>query len=154
MLTFKDVKSIIPNTGGITGLDAGFRSVSVSSAADQPKGLFVKLCTEASLQEAISRGAIAAVWPAGDKLPSFAPNHFPVFYAENPYSALRAIALHYREKLKLKPEECGEMTLFTLQEKNEQNIRICHPGLKSGWQEMKELLNISDLSGQGGDGSC
>lgn len=100
MLTYQDVLSLFSRTTGITGENIRFLTVSSLADAKQPKGLFVPVSTDSgTLQEAISNGAVAAVWPEDEKVPAYAPNHFPVFYTQDNLKGLEKIMNSYYEYL-------------------------------------------------------
>lgn len=51
------------------------------------------------LKDAITNGAIAAIWKEGINIPKYTPNHFPIFYCEDFVIGLKNILILYREKL-------------------------------------------------------
>ncbi|MBT2637236.1 MULTISPECIES: hypothetical protein [unclassified Bacillus (in: firmicutes)] len=112
MLTYQDVSSLFSRTTGIKGENIRFHTVSSLAEAKQPKGLFVPVSNDSgTLQEAISNGAVAAVWPEGEQVPAYAPNHFPVFYTKDNLKGLEKIMNSYYDYLS-QHEEIKERTKF------------------------------------------
>lgn len=100
MLTYQDVSSLFSRTTGIRDENIRFHTVSSLAGAEQPKGLFVPISTDSgTLQEAISNGAVAAVWPEGEQVPAYAPNHFPIFYTQDNLKGLEIIMNSYYDYL-------------------------------------------------------
>lgn len=117
MLTYQDVSGLFPKTSGIKDDAIQFYTVSCQAGAKQPKGLFVPVSEESgSLQEAISNGAIAAVWPENVPVPGYAPNHFPLFYAENILKGLEKIMKSYLDYL-TQHEELNDSTKVIFEHK-------------------------------------
>ncbi|MCM3572871.1 MULTISPECIES: hypothetical protein [Mesobacillus] len=112
MLTYQDVSSLFSRTTGIKGENICFHTVSSLADAKQPKGLFVPVSNDSgTLQEAISNGAVAAVWPEGEQVPAYAPNHFPIFYTKDNLKGLEKIMNSYYDYLS-QHEEIKERTKF------------------------------------------
>ena len=112
MLTYQDVLSLFSRTTGINGENIRFHTVSSLADAKQPKGLFVPVSPESgTLQEAISNGAVAAVWPEGEQVPAYAPNHFPIFYTQDNLKGLEKIMNSYYEYL-TQQNDINERTKF------------------------------------------
>lgn len=62
------------------------------------------------MDKAIENGAIAAIWKENEPLPSYTPNHFPVFFVKQPIATLLTLCEDYKGKLNQK--ECETMTKF------------------------------------------
>jgi len=108
MLTYQDVSGLFSKTSGIKDDNIQFHTVSCLAGAKQPKGLFVPISKESgSLQEAIANGAIAALWPENDPVPSYAPNHFPIIYAEDLLRGFEKIMKSYLDFLTQQEELNG-----------------------------------------------
>ncbi|WP_079508345.1 hypothetical protein [Mesobacillus jeotgali] len=117
MLTYQDVSSLFSKATGIKDENIRFQSVSSLAGARQPKGLFVPLSSESgTLQEAISNGAVAALWPEGEKVPTYAPNHFPIFYTQDNLKGLEEIMNLYLNYL-TQHEATKEKTEFIFSDK-------------------------------------
>ena len=100
MLTYQDVTDLFSKTSGIKDDNIQFHTLSCLAGAKQPKGLFIPITKESgSLQEAIANGAIAAVWPENEPVPGYAPNHFPIIYAEDILRGLEKIMKSYLDYL-------------------------------------------------------
>ena len=112
MLTYLDVLRLFSRTTGINDENIRFHTVSSLAGATQPKGLFVPVSTDSgTLQEAISNGAVAAVWPEGEQIPAYAPNHFPIFYTQDNLKGLEKIMNSYYDHLS-QHEDINERTKF------------------------------------------
>lgn len=112
MLTYQDVSSLFSRTTGIRDENIRFHTVSSLSGAKQPKGLFVPVSNDSgTLQDAISNGAVAAVWPEGEQVPAYAPNHFPIFYTQDNLKGLEKIMNSYYDYLS-QNEDINERTKF------------------------------------------
>lgn len=83
-LSYKLIQEAIPDAKGFKEETMVFETVSFYADVIQPKGLFVPFDEHAgTLQEAIANGAIGAIWEEGKAIPSYTPNHFPVFYTKD-----------------------------------------------------------------------
>lgn len=112
MLTYQDVLSLFSKATGIKEDNIRFHTVSSLAGAKQPKGLFVPVSEESgTLQEAISNGAVAAVWPEGEQVPAYAPNHFPIFYTQDNLKGLEEIMNSYYDYL-TQHDDINERTKF------------------------------------------
>lgn len=117
MLTYQDVSSLFSRATGIRDENIRFHAVSSLAGEKQSKGLFVPLSTDSgTLQEAISNGAVAAVWPEGEKVPAYAPNHFPIFYTQDNLKGLEIIMNSYYNYL-TQNEDIKERTKFIFHNK-------------------------------------
>ena len=114
MLTYQDVSSLFSRTTGIRDENIRFHTVSSLASVEQPKGLFVPVSNDSgTLQDAISNGAVAAVWPEGEQVPAYAPNHFPIFYTQDNLKGLEKIMNSYYDHLS-QHEDINERTKFIL----------------------------------------
>lgn len=112
MLTYQDVERLFSRATGIRNENIRFHTVSSLADAKQPKGLFVPVLNDSgTLQDAISNGAVAAVWPEGEQVPAYAPNHFPIFYTQDNLKGLEKIMNLYYDYLS-QHEDIDERTKF------------------------------------------
>ncbi|WP_066252588.1 hypothetical protein [Neobacillus drentensis] len=115
-LALKDLGSLFDSRG--IQDDLSFASVSDQANEAQPKGLFVSFNgTDGELSEAISNGAIAAVWNINYDLPRYTPNQFPVFFTNDPAAAIVTILKRYIEKLNGETDKIMEITNFKFSNK-------------------------------------
>nr|WP_263328099.1 hypothetical protein [Neobacillus sp. Marseille-Q6967] len=99
-LAFKDVRAQFEDFKGVEENEHLYYTVSNNAVVPQPRGLFVPLNdSSGELLDAIANGAIATVWDKGKKLPHYTPNHFPVFFTDDPAGSVRKILALYLEKL-------------------------------------------------------
>jgi UDP-N-acetylmuramyl pentapeptide synthase len=111
-LALKDLASLFSESRGIKD-DFLFVSVTDMANETQPKGLFVPLNKESGeLSEAIENGAIAAVWDVENKLPAYTPNHFPIFFTNDPAAAIVSLLNNYLQKLDGETDKKMEITNF------------------------------------------
>ena len=128
-LALKDLASLLNDKRGIQD-EILFWTVSDLAGAKQPKGLFVPLNKESGeLLEAISNGAVAAIWEKEQTLPHYIPTQFPIFFTNDPAEKLKDIIKLYIEKLDGETNEHMERTNFkisnqTLLNKNKQAYDI------------------------------
>lgn len=116
MLTYQDVSRLFLKVSGLKEAEIRFHTVSSQADAKQPKGLFVPINDESgTLQEAISNGAIAALWPEEVPIPSYTPNHFPIFFAQDHLKGLVEIMKSYYNYL-VEHEDIKERTEFIFPE--------------------------------------
>jgi UDP-N-acetylmuramyl pentapeptide synthase len=116
-LALKDLESLFDNSRGIQD-NLLFASVSDQANETQPKGLFVSFNGKnGELSEAIANGAIAAIWNPDHDLPRYTPNHFPVFFTNDPAVAIRTILKRYIEKLNGDTDKIMEITNFKFSNK-------------------------------------
>ncbi|UCZ51828.1 Mur ligase domain-containing protein [Bacillus shivajii] len=74
--------------------------VSIDASNVEPGNLFIPLESsshngEKNLEEAIEKGAKAALWPEDKPLPDMTPNNFVFFVVDNTRLALQRLASHY-----------------------------------------------------------
>jgi hypothetical protein len=116
-LALKDLASLFENRRGIED-ELMFVSVCDQAHEEQPKGLFVSLNEKSGeLSEAITNGAIAAIWNHEYKLPSYTPNHFPVFFTNDSADAIVIILKRYIDKLNGETDKIMEITNFKISNK-------------------------------------
>ncbi|MDQ0270337.1 hypothetical protein [Cytobacillus purgationiresistens] len=99
-LTYGDLMSIFPNRAGVQNEELIFRLIATSSKLIQGKGLYIPIEEEIpDLKQALENGAVAAVWKAGEKLPAFTPNHFPILFTNDLLKGLEDMMNVYVNKL-------------------------------------------------------
>lgn len=108
MLTLGDVWKLLPEMKGIKETSLRFHTIAVGSLEEQEKSLFFPVAEGAELLEAIHLGAVAAVWPKSKELPAYTPNHFPVFFTDDPMEALIELINTHSNKITMK--KFGERT--------------------------------------------
>ncbi|WP_052504419.1 hypothetical protein [Rossellomorea aquimaris] len=135
MLFYDDVKKLFPETSGILLPGFTFLVVSNSTSMGMEKGLYVPFGDEIDLFESIEKGAIASLWPKNKEVPSFVPNHFPLFIVEDVYKAYIDLLQNYKQNYN--QEKWEIMTKFIFNNEPEQN------------HTMDVLLNESN--GKGGE---
>ncbi|MEH7375757.1 hypothetical protein [Neobacillus drentensis] len=116
-LALKDLEGLFDSSRGIQD-DFLFTSVSDQANDAQPKGLFVSFNgMYGELLEAIANGAIAAIWNQEHDLPRYTPNHFPVFFTNDPADAIVTILKRYIEKLNGETDKIMAITNFKFSNK-------------------------------------
>ncbi|MBT2697732.1 hypothetical protein J7E79_09950 [Bacillus sp. ISL-40] len=116
-LALKDLGGLFDSSRGIQD-DFLFASVSDQANEAQPKGLFVSYNgMYGELSEAIANGAIAAIWNQEHDLPRYTPNHFPVFFTNDPADAIVTILNRYIEKLNGETDKIMAITNFKFSNK-------------------------------------
>lgn len=100
-LSYKLILQAIPEAKGFVKEDLLFQTVSFIADSKQPKGLFIPLYKDHSgdLSTAIANGAIGAIWEEGVELPSYTPNHFPIFYTKDLKEGILKMIEIYDEQL-------------------------------------------------------
>ncbi|MGM0851643.1 MAG: hypothetical protein ACQEWI_03355 [Bacillota bacterium] len=119
MLFYDDVKKLFPETSGIHLPGFTFLVVSNSTSMGMEKGLYVPFSDEINLFEGIEKGAIASLWPKNKEVPSFVPNHFPLFMVEDVYKAYIDLLENYKQNYN--QEKWEIMTKFIFNSKSEPN---------------------------------
>ncbi|QIZ07358.1 hypothetical protein HFZ78_12060 [Priestia megaterium] len=120
-LALKDLGGLFDSSRGIQD-DFLFASVSDQANEAQPKGLFVSYNGKyGELSEAIANGAIAAIWNQEHDLPRYTPNHFPVFFTNDPADAIVTILNRYIEKLNGETDKIMAITNFKFSNKKLHN---------------------------------
>lgn len=114
-LAFNDLVKLFSEIRGIKEADHLYITVTDDSNAIQTKGLFIPLSEDSGeLLEAIANGAIAAIWDKKKQLPKYTPNHFPIFFTDNPIEAVRKLLRFYIEKIDGDKAEKMNMTNFVI----------------------------------------
>lgn len=112
-LAFNDLVKLFSDIRGIKEADHFYMTVTDDANAMQTRGLFIPLNQNSGeLLEAIANGAIAAIWDKKKQLPKYTPNHFPIFFTENPIEAVRELLQSYIEKIDGDKAEKMNMTNF------------------------------------------
>lgn len=117
MLKFEDVSSLFSRTSGIKEEMIVFNTVSCIAGVRQPRGLFIPVSENSgSLKDAISNGAIAAVWSENEPVPAYTPNYFPIFYSEDLLKGLEELMKSYQNYL-MHQDKIAGTTKFIFQHK-------------------------------------
>ncbi|OXS63345.1 hypothetical protein B0G93_103172 [Bacillus sp. V-88] len=119
MLLYDEVKKKFPETKGIHLPGLPFLVVSNSTRMGMEKGLYIPAGDEVNLFRSIENGAIASLWPRGVEIPSFVPNHFPLFIVEDVYRAYLDLQESYKQNYN--QEKWEIMTKFIFSSESEQN---------------------------------
>jgi hypothetical protein len=119
MLFYDEVKKLFPETKGVHLPGFTFLVVSNSTRMGMEKGLYVPFGDDTNLFKSIEKGAIASFWPKGDQIPSFVPNHFPLFMVEDVYQAYLVLLESYKQNYN--QEKWEIMTKFIFSKESEQN---------------------------------
>ncbi|WP_312095327.1 hypothetical protein [Niallia sp.] len=100
-LSYNLVLQAIPDAKGFVKEDLLFQTVSFLADSKLPKGLYIPFYKEHSgdLSTAIANGAIGAIWEEGMELPSYTPNHFPIFYTKDLKEGILKMIEIYEEQL-------------------------------------------------------
>jgi hypothetical protein len=114
-LAFEDLVTIFPDYKGVSEADHLYFTVSDYAGTEQTRGLFIPLNDDSGeLLDAIANGAIAAIWDKKKQLPRYTPNHFPIFFTENPTSGVRDLLRFYFDKIDGDNREKMNMTKFAI----------------------------------------
>ncbi|PAD27295.1 hypothetical protein CHH62_04130 [Niallia circulans] len=121
-LSYKLILQAIPEAKGFVKEDLLFQTVSFLAECEQPKGLFIPLYKDNSgdLSAAITNGAIGAIWEEGMELPTYTPNHFPIFYTKDLKEGILKMSKIYEQQLQ--PQE--KTTKFIFLQENSLNSHI------------------------------
>jgi UDP-N-acetylmuramyl pentapeptide synthase len=112
-LAFNDLVKLFSDKRGIKDADHLYITVTDDAKAIQTRGLFIPLSEDSGeLLEAIANGAIAAILDKKKQLPKYTPNHFPIFFTDNPIEAVRELLRFYIEKIDGDRAEKMNMTNF------------------------------------------
>ncbi|MEW9050375.1 MAG: hypothetical protein AB2392_04410 [Neobacillus sp.] len=99
-LAFNDLSALFVDRTGIKEADHEYYTVCDRADVSQHRGVFIPLNEEAGgLLEAIANGAIAVIWDRQRDLPHYTPNHFPVFFTDDPIIAAGRLLQTYIQKL-------------------------------------------------------
>ncbi|WP_102271548.1 hypothetical protein [Cytobacillus massiliigabonensis] len=112
-LTYGDLAKLFPNKYGIQDYELYFHTVASNSDVSQPKGIFIPF-EEGSgkLSKAIENGAIAALWDEKESIPSYTPNHFPIFITNDLLKGLMDMMELYIENISNTNQIQKEVTNF------------------------------------------
>ncbi|MBM7654071.1 hypothetical protein [Neobacillus cucumis] len=117
VLAISDLAGLFSEKKGVLD-DLLLGTVSDKADTSQPLGLFVPVNTESGeLLEAISNGAIAAIWDQDRVIPRYTPTQFPIFFTKDPAEALKKIIDFYIEKLDGETNKHMERTNFNISNK-------------------------------------
>ena len=112
-LAFNDLGKLFSDMRGIKEADHTYFTVTDNAKAMQTRGLFVPLNDDSGdLLGAIANGAIAAIWDIKKQVPKYTPNHFPIFFTDNPIEAIRELLRLYIEKMDGDKADQMNMTKF------------------------------------------
>ncbi|MEH7177274.1 hypothetical protein [Neobacillus vireti] len=99
-LMFNDLVALLSDFKGVREADHFYMTVTDSAAEDQPRGLFIPLSDDSGeLLDAITNGAVAAIWDKEKPVPRYTPNHFPIFFTETPLNAAGELLRFYFKKI-------------------------------------------------------
>lgn len=160
MLVYKHVKNLFQSSKGIQDETLPFLTVFVDSNVYVSKGLYIPIINKATdekkakefLSEAITHGAIAAIWPLELPLPQLVPNHFPVFFVQETLDALNRLVTYYVEKTNETSFEV--QTKFVLprtDNHNEKNCTYDSPVIAILKELENKLANSSQNKEEGGN---
>jgi hypothetical protein len=136
-LDYRTLIQIFPKSTGIKDLALEFLSISTSGKSKQPRGLFIPLWeNDDELLQAINNGAVAAIWEQNSVLPSYCPNHFPVFFSKNIWEDVNKMLVSYIEMLK-QEEEIKQMSIFL-------DVELLNEKLKTydEYDKTKQILQL------------
>ena len=119
MLLYDEVRKKFPETKGIHLPGYPFLVVSNSTRMGMEKGLYIPAGDEVNLLKSLEQGAIASLWPKGEQIPSFVPNHFPLFIVEDVYRAYLDLQESYKQNYN--QEKWEIMTKFIFSSESEQH---------------------------------
>jgi hypothetical protein len=112
-LAFKDLVTLFPEYKGVKEADHLYFTVTDQADSRQGRSLFIPLTNDSGeLLDAIANGAIAAIWDKKKQVPGYTPNHFPIFFTDNPIDAVRGLLRFYLEKIDGENAEKMNMTKF------------------------------------------
>ncbi|CQR47793.1 UDP-N-acetylmuramoyl-tripeptide--D-alanyl-D-alanine ligase [Paraliobacillus sp. PM-2] len=99
-----DIVTLFPNTQGAVREQIPIHQVTTDSRVPMKYSLFIPLKGDKFnghefLDQAISNGAIAAIWDKNEPIPRFVPTDFPIFFVDNTLHALQQLANDYRKKI-------------------------------------------------------
>ncbi|MBD8068393.1 hypothetical protein [Bacillus sp. PS06] len=92
MLSYQDLKTLFKEYRG-TPDNIEFHELYIDPTKKVNRGLFVPLSQDptADLKQALYNGAIGSLWKKEIELPSFLPNHFPLFIVEEQVDAIKQV---------------------------------------------------------------
>jgi hypothetical protein len=99
-LAFNDLVTLFSDFKGVKEADHLYFTITDNAAVAQPRGLFIPLNDNSGeLLDAIANGAIAAIWERNKPIPKYTPNHFPIFFTDNPIEGMTQLLRFYYEKI-------------------------------------------------------
>jgi hypothetical protein len=99
-LAFNDLSALFIERKGIKEADHEYYTVCDRADIPQHRGVFMPLNEESGeLLEAIANGAIAVIWDRQRAIPHYTPNHFPVFFTDDPIIAAGRLLQTYIQKI-------------------------------------------------------
>ncbi len=132
MLFYDEVKRLFPDTKGIHLPGFTFLIVSNSTSMTMEKGLYVPFSDEIDLLKSIEMGAIASLWRKDDPIPSYVPNHFPLFMVDDVYLAYVHLLENYKQNYNQEKWEIMTKFIFT----NESNYQAVDLSLNESSYEL------------------
>ncbi|MBN8191556.1 hypothetical protein JI667_05270 [Bacillus sp. NTK074B] len=123
MLFYDEVKRLFPDTKGINLPGFAFLIVSNSTSMTMEKGLYVPFSDEIDLLKSIEMGAIASLWSKEAPIPSYVPNHFPLFIVDDVYLAYVHLLEIYKQNYNQEKWEIMTKFIFT-NEANDQALDL------------------------------
>jgi UDP-N-acetylmuramoyl-tripeptide--D-alanyl-D-alanine ligase len=103
-LTVKEISKLFPSFHGHASETVAINEVFTDSRQNTNKGLFIPIVGDRFdghefLEDAISQGAIAALWQSDIEVPRYVPTDFPLFFVEDTIKALQELSKYYRKKV-------------------------------------------------------
>jgi hypothetical protein len=149
MITFADLTVLFPKSRGIKDDTITFNTVCAYSYMKQAKGIFIPLYEHSGeLNEAIENGAIAVIWNEKEPLPSYTPNHFPVFYTNDGWKGLKKMLEQYIIKQDISEIKNRNMTNFLFLEKKSLKEEINTYDLAVMAKKFDQLINEKTIEGR------
>jgi hypothetical protein len=93
-MLLRELRVIFPETRGIEYDEIEFNELFINPSIKVDKGLFVLIESkdaDMKLKEALYNGAVGAIWPNNHSIPTFLPNHFPMFLVDDSLEALQFV---------------------------------------------------------------
>jgi hypothetical protein len=117
-LAFNDLVAMFPDFKGVREAEHKYITVTDRASTVMTRGLFIPLNDKSGeLLDAIANGAIAAVWDKEKPVPRYTPNHFPIFFTDNPARGVLDLLRFYFEKIDGDNAEKMNMTKFVFLDK-------------------------------------
>lgn len=114
--------TLFPEVTGIKQDKMMFQTITINSSSNLTKGLFICSTKNQNLAQAITNGAICAIWPKTISVPTYTPNHFPMIYVNNSLEALLELVRVHKNKITLKKH--GDLTNMIISKQDIQLERI------------------------------
>ncbi|MFC7320354.1 UDP-N-acetylmuramoyl-tripeptide--D-alanyl-D-alanine ligase [Halobacillus campisalis] len=104
MFTINELTSIFPSYRGTADAQILIRGAMTDTRVENKQSLFVPIVGENHdahkfINEAIKKGAVAALWQKDHELPREIPTEFPVFFVEDTLQALQETSSFYLKKV-------------------------------------------------------